>query len=163
MLTKLSNQKGRIPAWIGIIIVIVVLAVVSFLIYSQSTVSNQVDQAQDTSDAMMEKEPKFSYVGLIEDINDGQLTLLVPANRNGLDADIEVTVYFDKNTKITRRSIPATMPANLTDEARKNLFGLETISIDELNEGDDITVVSATDITGLSAFTASRIQSRQVK
>jgi len=160
---NIKNQRGSVPAWVGIAIIIIAVALIIWLIIANSNSTQPAPATSQTSPSTEQPaKPVFSYVGIIQSINDSEIKLLVPANRNNLNSDRLVTVAYDDKTAITNRTIPKTIPTDITEEQRQNLFKKKNISSSALQVGDDITVVADVDISNLGNFRATRIESRTV-
>jgi len=162
---ELSNQNGRIPVWLAVLIILIAIAVIVWLVVTKTTSSRQSTSSQPapatTQPAV--KAPTLSYVGIIQSLGDAQLELLVPASRNGLISDRLVTVHFDEQTIFNRLKIPQQLPAEATGAERQSLFSRATITAEDLQVGDDITVVSESDIEALDSFIGKIIQVMEVQ
>lgn len=118
--------------------------------------TNQTGQQPQTPPAPAEI---FSYVGEITSIGNGELKVLAKPVVNYLKEDTTLTVQTDANTQIVKRTIPKVLPK----EGGSNLFKTENVKITDLAKGDQVTVVSATNIKDKTTFVASRIEMLQVK
>ena len=152
-----NSHPAGIPKWLIIILgIVIALSVLLVLITWLSKPKNQAELPPAP-------EPIFSWVGQIKSISESRLTLSVPAGRNDLQADKEVTVIFNDDTVVTSLSVPKQIPADMAQEERQGLFKRATITPEALEIGDDITVVADSDIRDAASFTAERIESRSVQ
>ena len=158
---NIKNQRGTMPAWAGIIVIIIALAITAWLVISNSSETQPVPAANQTSSTQSDK-TVFTYVGIIQYIGESELQLIVSADRNNLNSDRLVTVTYDDQTTITSYSIPKTIPTDITDEQRQNLFKIEIIPSSTLKIDDDITVTADADISNLDRFQATSIKVRTV-
>ena len=158
---NIKNQRGAMPAWAGIIVIIIALAITTWLVISNSSETQPVPAANQTSSTQSDK-TVFTYVGIIQYIGESELQLIVSADRNNLNSDRLVTVTYDDQTTITSYSIPKTIPIDITDEQRQNLFKIEIIPSSTLKIDDDITVTADADISNLDRFQATSIKVRTV-
>ena len=101
----------------------------------------------------------FSYVGEVSLIGASELKVLAKPVVNYLDKEVTLSVTVDSSTQIIRRTIPKVIPK----EGGANLFKQETIKLSDIAKGDQVTVVSASNIKGKTDFTASRIEVLNVK
>lgn len=160
-----NGAKGLVIA----IIVIVALAVAAYFIFSSGSSSNKVrpgsstvgptaptNQTGETPAQPQVPNEVYSYVGEVTEVGNGQITVLAKKELNLLAADTTLTVKADANTQVIKRSIPRVLPAD--GGANLNLFKQENISLSDIAVGNQVTVVSPTNIRGVTEFTASRIE-----
>lgn len=150
------------------IIVIVALAVAAYFIFSSGSSSNKskpgssttveptapTNQTGETPAQPQVPNEVYSYVGEVTAVSNGQITVLAKKDLNLLAADATLTVKADANTQVIKRSIPRVLPA----DGGANLFKQENISLSDIAVGNQVTVVSPTNIRGVTEFTASRIE-----
>ncbi|MDP3986583.1 MAG: hypothetical protein U1C53_03265 [Candidatus Veblenbacteria bacterium] len=101
----------------------------------------------------------YSYVGEVQAVGNGQITVLAKKDLNLLEEDATLTVKADANTQVIRRTIPRELP----EDGGAGLFSQETIALSDVQVGNQVTVVSATNIRGVSEFTASSVEVLNIK
>jgi flagellar basal body-associated protein FliL len=158
--TKKGGSKGLIIA----IIVIVVLAALAYLVFgmgggpsaapSGQPATNTNSQNQNTTPTSQVPNEVYSYVGAVTAVGNGQITVLAKKDTNLLDEDTTLTVKADANTQVISRTIPKVLPT----EGGAGLFTQKDISVSDIKVGDQVTVVSSTNVKGVTTFTASRIE-----
>lgn len=153
----------------GIVITLVVVLVLGGLAYyfvsarssqpySAPTANEPTMQTPGTSTPEPVTAPPptevYSYVGEVRSVGNGQLLILAKKDQNLVEADTAITVKVDANTQVIRRTIPRTLP----EDGTAPVFKQENIALSDIQAGEQVTVVSATNILGLTEFTASRIE-----
>lgn len=160
---KAGGAKGLIIA----VVVVVLLAAVAWLIFgtggSKPKPGQQATgpgaQGEETSEPSAVPNEVYSYVGEVTAVGNGQITVLAKKENNLLDKDTTLTVKADADTEVIRRNIPRVLP----ESGGAGLFTQENISISDLEVGNQVTVVSATNVRGVTNFTATRIEALNVK
>lgn len=156
---KMGGTKGLIM----IVVVVVILAAAAYLIFGSggykpgSTAkpnSPAAGQNEQTATPSAVPNEVYSYVGTVEKVSNGQITVMAKKDLNLLDADATLTVKADANTQVIKRTIPKVLPA----EGGAGLFKQEDITVSDISVGDQVTVVSSTNVRGKTEFTASRIE-----
>lgn|GEM_PF-2101584 len=173
-----ANKKNIIIA----VVVVVVVLILGYLMSrggdDNQTGSNTPDNGQPTAQQPGTNTPAtptpnqptpatpppapnevFSYVGEVSSVGSSELKVLAKPIVNYLDKETTLSVTVDSSTQIIRRTIPKVIPK----EGGANLFKQETIKLSDIARGDQVTVVSASNIKGKTDFTASRIEVLNVK
>ncbi len=156
---KKSGSKGLIIA----LVIIVVLAAAAYLVFGlggskvkpEGTNTNTPGNQTGTTGNPAEPAEIFSYVGTVEKVENGQIIVLAQKDKNLLAADASLTVKADANTRVIKRTIPKVLPK---EGSTAGLFKQEEIALSDIAVGNQVTVVSATNIKGVTSFTASRIE-----
>ncbi len=153
---KLGGNKGIIIA----VVIVVILAAAAYLIFSAGSKPKQqpsgpAEQSTQTSaPEVATPNEVYSYVGEITAVNNGQITVAAKKEMNLLEADANLTVMINPDTQVIRRIIPRVLP----ESGGGDLFKQENITASDLKVGDQVTVVSATNVRGITNFTASRVE-----
>lgn len=155
-------KKSGAMGLIIVVVVVVVLAAAAYFIFGSSSFKPgakpgaNVPAANQNETAKPSQVPNevYSYVGTVEKVSNGQITVMAKKDLNLLDADATLTVKADANTQVIKRTIPRVLPA----EGGAGLFKQEDVTISDIAVGDQVTVVSATNVRGITDFTASRIE-----
>lgn len=153
----------KIPFWLAILIVliaaIIVVLIVSILVYERVKPPSQ----PTTPTTPAEKIEVYSYIGQIQTIGDKSLTILALANKNqSLTQDTTIAVNVTDKTKYVGMSIPKTLPKNPSQEELNELFKSQDITFNDLQVGDEVTVVSLSDVFGKTEMTATKVQKMSV-
>ncbi len=173
-ITTPSTTKS--PKSLVVIIAVVVIALIAIVLisYYMPTQTGQptgnqpkTDQPTNTTTDQTGNQPQvpqapaeiFSYVGEVVSIGNGELKVLAKPVVNYLTTDTTLTVQTDANTQVVKRTIPKVLPK----EGGSNLFKTENVKLTDLAKGDQVTVVSATNIKDKTTFVASRIEVLQIK
>ncbi|MBU1038822.1 hypothetical protein KKC17_01095 [Patescibacteria group bacterium] len=142
-----------------VVVAIILLALGYYLTSNQTgtenTPANSEQTGEQAGDSLPMPEEVFSYVGEVTTVGENELTVLAKPVVNYLTADTSLTVTTNEETQIVKRTIPKVLPE---DGNVANLFKQETVTLDDVKTGDQVTVVSATNIKGQTTFTASRVE-----
>jgi len=159
-------SSGTTKKTIIVVVVVVVLAIAAYIYFSPggSDVGPGGQPASPTGEAQAPTPSPtpnevYSYVGEVTAVGNGQITVLAKKELNLLEADATLTVKADANTQVIRRTIPRVLP----EEGGEGLFKQDNISLSDISVGDQVTVVSATNIRGQTEFTASRVEALNVQ
>ena len=159
-------SSGTTKKTIIVVVVVVVLAIAAYIYFSPggSDVGPGGQPADTTGEAQAPTPSPtpnevYSYVGEVTAVGNGQITVLAKKELNLLEADATLTVKADANTQVIRRTIPRVLP----EEGGEGLFKQDNISLSDISVGDQVTVVSATNVRGQTEFTASRVEALNVQ
>lgn len=162
-----APKGGSAKLIIGIVVVLVLIVAGYFIFFGSggqppTGTTNQpaagtnqpANGNQPTPPAATQPKEVFSYIGDVKSVGGDSITITAKATLNGLAADTTVTAKVNDSTAIIRRSIPKVLPK----EGGTNLFKQETIKLSDIKVGDQVTAISATNVKGITSFTASRIE-----
>lgn len=144
------------------VILVVVLAVAAYFIFGMGgkkkagpqtgTPSSQTEQTGQPN--VPTPSEVYSYVGQVQSVGNGQITVLAKKEMNLLAADTTLTIKADANTQVIKRTIPRVLP----ESGGADLFKQENVSLSDIKTGDQVTVVASTNVKSQTSFTASRIE-----
>lgn len=164
-----TPKKGNTALVLAVVVIIaLVLVAVGYYLSSNNGTApdkttnqpaGETNQTGQTTNQPAAPNEIFSYVGEVTGTSGDQITVLAKANANYVKTDTKLTVKADANTQIIRRTIPKVLPK----EGGTNLFKQEAIKLSDISKGDQVTVVSATNVKDKTEFTASRIEVLLVK
>lgn len=172
--TTTSTTKSSKNLVVIIAVVVIALIVVALVINylpkkggeqpngmppAEQPANQQTDQTGQQPQTPPAPAEIFSYVGEVVSVSNGEMKVLAKPVVNYLTEDTTLTVQTDANTQVVKRTIPKVLPK----EGGANLFKTENIQLSDLAKGDQVTVVSATNIKDKTTFVASRVEVLQVK
>lgn len=167
-----EEKKNAVRGVVVAVIVIIILALAAWLIFGSSGTSDQTGNqpsglTNQTNQSATEQPTTapvpnevFSYVGEVTAVGNGQITVLAKKENNLLEEDTTLTIKADANTQVIKRNIPKILPES---GSGSGLFSQENIALSDIKVGDQVTVVSPTNVRGVTSFTASRIEVLDIK
>lgn len=166
--TPKSSRNTTLVLVVVALVAIAFVAVGYYLSYNNTGKPQEKETGQTTKTGEQKGEAPskaavpaefFSYVGEVKAVGDNELTVVAKPTANYVDKETTLTVKIDDNTQIIRRTIPKVLPK----EGGADLFKQATIKLSDISKGENVTVVSATNVKDKTEFTASRVEVLEVK
>jgi len=171
---RTTSSSGGVPAWLAMLVVIVVVLIAWIVVVrtgkrgSVPAVTQPTMQTTTPSPrgAPTPGAPKVipeivnAYIGTIESValERHEFTLSAKADRNNLLQDAKFTVRVGSATTLRERVVAETLP--LAGGAQP---AVASITFAALKAGDEVTVTSADNLRGLTAFTVDVVTRIVVK
>ncbi len=142
------------------IIILVVIGLLIFIAYSiqknrksnQPPVNTETGQSADGFPTVF-----YSYVGTIQKVDNGMITIMAPAEKNYLTADTVINVKTDGETAFVGQD--KNFDINKIEPGQSGEFyKTTTIGFGDLKEGQEVTVIDYENVRGKTEFTAKRIE-----
>lgn len=148
----ISNQRGAMPAWLGIVIVLVVAFLAWLVWMAIKPEGEQVTTPVTTEQPFQKPEPAEvrTLVGQVKSVGVRRFTLNAAAARNYFTSDRQLTIEIDENT-VFEVSTPADPKSGMLVKRTKGRF-------EDLKAGDQVSVTAGENVKDKSEFRAKSVE-----
>lgn len=154
------NQQGRMPNWLGVVIILVIIVAIGLIVFWMNRPAPEVTPSATTAPAIdkditLPDQAIYSISGTIKGVSDKKIQVLVEANNSRFETNKLFMVNYDQKTLVTRRTLPkAVAPGEqvIIQPAKGDVSDLIT--------NVDVIITSDTDIRDKDEFYATRIEVR---
>lgn len=156
MLNQLiRNQQGRLPNWLGIVIVLIILVTIALTIVWMNRQAKlpAADTGAVTPPAALQE--RHTVVGSIVVVTENQIQILVSADSSQFNTDKIYRVNYDSSTVITKRKLPESL-----EPGEQVIVNAEPGDVTELVTNIDVIVTADADISQVDEFFATSIELR---
>ena len=150
----LNRQQFKKPLLVLLAVVILAGGITAYILFGKMQPFSESSYPK----LALEQEQVFSYVGSIQSLSDDGFVILTEKGKNFLDKDTNITVKVSSETQFIGFAAPQVLPSKRDKETLNKLFKTENISFSDLKAGDEVTVVSQTDVAGKTTIDAAMVQ-----
>lgn len=153
-----TNQDGKIPSWVGIVVLLIAAVVIGvvFLSYfrSQPEDTSQIMGGEQINGDITPENKFYSYKGIITKKNNSEIIIEIEG--------VKITGMIDAGTKFFRLGIPKTNPEGYRSG---KLFDRESITINDIKEGDEVILKSSPDkpLNGIFTFKVDTVELQELR